>query len=76
MTIPSQTNKMAHLFMTNLLLDSIKKICNGKTFSKRIKNKIYSQLKFSQKKKKISNKKYGKIIKERENTERKYVQKT
>ena len=66
--------------MTNLLLDpkkkKKKKTCNWKTFSKRIKNKIYSQLKFSPKKKK-SYKKYGKVSKERErNTERKYVLKT
>ena len=58
------------------ILSKKKKICNWKTFSKRIKNKIYSQLKFSQKKK-ISYKKNGKVSRERErNTERKYVQKS
>ena len=67
---------MAHLFITNLLLDPIKKILKSaieKIFSKRIKNKIYNQLKFSQKKK-ISNKKYGKVIKERERIQKKKME--
>lgn len=69
--------------MTNLLLDpnpikikNLTKICNWKIFSKRIKNKIYSQLKFSQKKllTKIWERKQKE--KRKKNIERKYVQKT
>ena len=64
--------------MTNLWLDPIKKKkknSSQKTFSKRIKNKTYSQLKLSQKK--LAIKKKGKVSRERErSTKRKVVQRT